>query len=128
MNPGTVNNNERTGDRDLGFSEVMREPKNIRAVDNDVHPRCPKCKHAIARFEVKRMDTPEIGWVVAHTEYTRIDAKLLGVKAYFVRQSAAGWLEMVVTDVTEIGKFKSVGRMTREAFISWVERLDHVCK
>lgn len=66
---GTSNNIERTGDRDLDFSALMRLPRGIRVCDIDPSPRCPKCDHMIAIFEAKRMSEPTKDWVLAHTSY-----------------------------------------------------------
>lgn len=116
MQIGTSNNIERTGDRDLSFSNLMRKPRNIRVCDTDPSPRCTCCKRLIALFEAKRMTRPENDWIMAHTEYTRIDAALLDVEAYFLCTSD-DWKNLVVI---RLGDFKE-RPFTESSFISWLE-------
>ena len=116
---GTSNNVERTSDRDLGFSTLMRLPRGIRVCDIDPSPRCPKCDHAIAVFEAKRMDCPTRGWILAHTSYVRIDAGKLGVDAYFMC-SADDWNKITIVRLRD---FLQVV-WSREGFIDWLEKKD----
>lgn len=123
MNPGTLRNNERTGNRDPEFSELMRKPRFIRSCDFDVQPFCPVCKRPIVMWEVKR-EFPDYLWAVNNSEYTRNAAEDFGVPAYFLFHEACERIEEIT--VVRFPDLKTVV-MTREQFIKWVEdkQLEH---
>jgi len=140
MNPGTSNNNERSGDRDMAFSDLMRKPEGIRVADFDPYPICMKCEHPIAVWEVKRKPLPG-RLLMSNTKYTRILADVLGVRAYFIHHQPNHEVVSRVEDdgeiilqpeprltVTRLDNCKE-RTFTYAEFKTWVEILaaKHVC-
>jgi hypothetical protein len=125
MNPGTANNHRRTESGfDREFSDLMRKPRGIRVCDWDGQVRCPRCKRALALFEAKKMEEPTSGWIAAHTEYVQMDARLLDIPAYFIRQIKSSWQTMHITRLSD-GR---TAEKSRAQFISWVEGFAARCR
>ncbi len=129
---GTSNNEERTGDRDLGFSNLMREPKGMRSCDIDVSPVCRRCKNYFVFFEAKRwnISRPELTLsfrgrdeIQKHSRYTVNSAKRQGIPAYFVASTD----EWQTIDVVRLEDWFGM-QMTRIEFVQWLERraLEHL--
>lgn len=127
-NPGTKNNVERSGDRDIAFSELMRQPEGIRTCDFDVMPFCVKCKLPIFMLESKRK-YPSTIWAWAHTEYIRNMAKILGVPAYFMHHRPAEKL-ITVVPLRPDGDMSGEVTFAYPDYVKWVEkkRDQHVCQ
>jgi hypothetical protein len=127
----TINNIERTGDRDeqyskMMFSKMMRGPKEIRACDIDVSPICPYCKCFIALFEAKRKsEAAQDEWVLRHSEYIRIAARYLGVRAFMLYSPDGLWEKFYVIRFHPDFKRQE---FTKEEFCIWVEKIqdDHI--
>src|SRR5438270_9029038 len=85
MNPGTINNNERSGDRDLYWSNVLRLPYHpsgkLRVCDNDPTIFCDACSLPIFMAEVCRH------WNFKGTRYTINQAKKMEIEAYLIRHN-----------------------------------------
>jgi|HubBroStandDraft_1064217.scaffolds.fasta_scaffold47167_4 hypothetical protein len=126
INPGTSNNVERTRDRDLEFSKLMRPIPGIKVCDIDPTPICPNCEHPILAWEVKR-EFRNIYWAVCHSKYTRILALAFSIPAYFVyHQPADG--KLTVTLLNADAEFPSQTYTVAE-FQNWVgeQQAKHVC-
>lgn len=90
-NPGTANNVERSGDRDLYFSWILRQPGSksgqVRSCDVDSIPHlgttlfCNKCNLPVVLMEATRGEGPK------GTRYTKAMAYKLGIPAYLVRHT-----------------------------------------
>jgi hypothetical protein len=152
MNPGTSNNNERSGDRDMAFSNLMRKPRGIKACDYDPLPICKECQHPIVMWEVKRKPLTGAS-LMSNTKYTRIAADAFGVPAYFIYHQPEQEVVSYVDDDGEIipqseqpepkltvtrvntGKFpqhipfRQSQTFTYPEFVVWVENFatTHVC-
>lgn len=132
-NPGTANNTERSGDRDLYFSWVLRQPTSpshkCRSCDFDALPHlaptifCNKCSLPVLLIEATRAQ----GFKA--TRYTQAIARKLEIEAYLVRHSGVWGLSKDGSDRTPSPTFEvtrlstgKVGVFQGEAeFIKWLE-------
>ena len=85
-NPGTDNNEERTGDRDDAWSCIMRRPSSekrgcqgLRSCDFDTTIICHTCKLPIFMVEVTRSKGYKAG------DYVTAVANKIGIQAYLIR-------------------------------------------
>jgi hypothetical protein len=127
-NPGTKNNVERTGDRDIAFSELMRRPAGIRTCDFDVMPFCVKCKRPLFMLESKRK-FPSTIWAWRHTEYIRVMASDLGIPAYFMHHQPSDE-KLTVLLLKPDGDLGVSRTFTYDEYVQWIEkkRDEHVCR
>lgn len=125
-NPGTSNNNERSGDRDNAWSELMRKPAGVRSCDFDVFPICPRCKFPIMLYEVKRTFPSNI-WAWKHSEYVRNVAGVLRIPAYYVHHETD---RVTVVRLKRTGDMNTRRTFTKAEFVAWVEgqQEKHVCQ
>jgi len=132
-NPGTANNQERTGDRDLYFSWVLRQPASpsgqLRSCDFDTLPDAPptvicnRCSLPVLWLEATRKD----GFKA--TRYTEAIARKLGIPAYLVRHAGRWGLLNDGSDRQPSPKFEVVRLSDRKSmtynerqFIEWLQR------
>jgi hypothetical protein len=113
MSVGTHNNFERTGDRDLAFSALMRKPRGVKVCDFDPMPIGPD-NLPYVMWEVKR-ETGNRDWILAHTRYVSAVAEKLGVPAYFIYHRPDD--SVVITRLSDF----VIRTMTSEEFVKWVE-------
>lgn len=132
-NPGTANNNERTGDRDLYFSWILRQPsspsRKLRSCDFDTLPDapptviCDKCGLPVLWLEATRQQ----GYKA--TRYTQNIARKLGVPAYLIRHSGRWGVSNNGSDrqpspTFEVERLSDHKKQTFEGeqeFIKWLE-------
>jgi hypothetical protein len=126
----TGSNTERTRDRDLSFSELMRYPgttkedlnirregfDHLRSFDVDVSPLCDRCAMLIAVFEATR----DINGYKA-TRYVQKFAEQLGVTAFLIKHLEAG-LDFYAS-VTNLSTEENFTVNSKESYVEWVESL-----
>lgn len=120
MAVGTKRNKERSEDRDLEWSKLMRLPDKdaegcdgeLRSMDMDVSPWCNRCGLPIMLFEVTR----ETGY--KGTRYTHTLAQKIGVKSYLIRHN------LPESDVITVEDLKLGGPtdVSKVQFVRWVEK------
>src|SRR5208282_3472605 len=92
------NNIEKTGDRDLRWSQIMRQPSKkargcgkLRSCDWDTNPICDGCGLPIIMLEVTR----QLDYSNKACRYTKSAARRLGVPAYLAWHGGSGDKEKI---------------------------------
>ena len=116
---GTKNNKERTGDRDLQFSALMRRPRGIKVCDIDPLPFGPDNLPYVL-WEVKRK-TGNRDWILDNTAYVRAMAEELGRPTYFLYHRPND----SIVEATRLSDFER-RVMTYAQFVNWVGSLPKV--
>src|SRR3990167_3501008 len=116
-----ASNEERTGDRDLYFSDLMRRPGNppedqifcnIRSCDFDPTLFCHVCKVPV--FMTEAMRGSAIARESKGTTYMEAVARRLQIKAYLIRRDVMG---LWITSLPD--RSRELGPLTEEAFVAW---------
>jgi hypothetical protein len=139
MNPGTANNNERTGNRDPYFSWLLRQPKSpsgkLKSCDYDSLPElapsiiCDRCSLPVLLIEATR----QTGFKA--TRYTSTLAKRIGVESFLVRhdgdmgtqRDGSDRRQSTFFDITRLSDHAQFNTRTLDGsaeclFIEWLER------
>lgn len=125
-------NIERTGDRDAGFSDLMRLPSggHIRSSDSDATIMCDHCGCAIFYVEATRGTAPKATRYTRHlavmaTEFHRQHGLAADeyVKAFLMRDPKwSNWEHMEVKQVFPKGNSDTVC-YTRDEWVAYAEQL-----
>jgi hypothetical protein len=133
--PGTVNNQERSGDRDLYWSWLMRQPTlgkegKLRSCDLD-YPEggpqgyCDACSLPFMLIEATRKEG------FKPTRYTKAHAMKLGVEGYLIRHNGQIGTDIKYGSDRKPSTFFEITRLSDSkvktftdevTFIEWVER------